>query len=294
MTLLAILEYDGSAFFGSQIQNGVPSVAGEFERILRSVGVFSAARFSGRTDRGVHATRQAVCFEISYNSDWETLRQHLNKKLAPHMRLRRLYPVRDGLDPRREAKNRAYRYIFSTAPLDPFQARFVSYERAGSLYEIRTFLDSSAVRDGNCTNFNGLIDVACETDSFGEKSSHAGEDSHFCDGVLDLAFRALIGRHDFVLFHKNGSEPSSTIREIHTLRLYKYRGFWVFYIEANGFLRLQVRLLIGALLALSRGDICLEQFLAQLEGRERTWHIPASPNGLYLCNIGFASEIWEV
>lgn len=246
ITLLAVLEYDGSAFFGSQSQGELPSVARLVEEALRSVGVFSKPRFSGRTDRGVHATRQAVCFELPYAcEDRERLRRELNKKLAPHARLRRLERVRRGLDPRREAKNRAYRYITIPHEVSAFQSRYVAGVRLGEIARIRE------------------------------------------------AMERLKGRHDFALFKKNGSETRTTIREIYRCGLYQHGERWIFYFEGSGFLRLQIRLLVGALIEVGQGKMSLEAFKEQLENRVRHAHIPAPASGLYLCKVGFYQDIWE-
>lgn len=60
-----LLEYDGTAFHGWQIQPAVRTVQGEIERALSLIArrpVRTAA--AGRTDRGVHAHGQVVSFQI--------------------------------------------------------------------------------------------------------------------------------------------------------------------------------------------------------------------------------------
>ncbi len=246
-TLLAFLEYDGSAFFGSQIQKEEPSVALALQRGLKSMGIASKVRFSGRTDRGVHATRQAVSFEVPYKkSDWGYFKEELNKKLFPYLRVRRLYPIREGLDPRFEAKSRAYRYLLSEEPLSAFASRYVTHARLGDECKIQE------------------------------------------------AMKLLVGWHDFALFKKRGSQEKSTLREMRRCWLYRYQSYWVFYFEANGFLRLQIRLLVGALLKVGRGEMSLEEFKEQLEAKRRFSCEGAPPYGLYLCKVSFESSIWEV
>src|SRR5690606_10127525 len=55
------LQYDGSAFFGWQLQPDRRSVQGEVERVLSRLFARPArVTGSGRTDRGVHATGQVA------------------------------------------------------------------------------------------------------------------------------------------------------------------------------------------------------------------------------------------
>lgn len=243
-TLLAFIEYDGSAFYGSQSQGNLPSVTMSFQAALHSMGIATKARFSGRTDRGVHATNQAVSFEIPYNIAQESLRQKLNYKLAPHICIRRIYEAPQGFNPRFKARTRTYRYIMS-GEVHAFNARYVT--RAEITQE----------------------------------------------SLIKEALRKVLGRHDFSLFKKNGSNEKNSLRTIYAAKLYKYRDFWIFRITGNSFLRLQIRLLIGALLELDQGIITLEQFTLQLLAKERYVHTPAPSAGLYLCGVGFGEELWR-
>ncbi len=243
-TLLAFIEYDGSAFYGSQSQERLPSVAASLQAALHSMGIASKARFSGRTDRGVHARNQAVSFEIPYQITRESLCLKLNHKLAPHIRIRRLYEAPALFNPRFKARTRTYRYIMSGA-VHAFNARYVTR--------------------GEITQ----------------------------ESLIKEALQKIVGRHDFSLFKKNGSGEKNSTRTIYSAKLYKYRDFWIFRITGDSFLRLQIRLLIGALLELDRGIITLEQFMLQLRAQERYTHTPAPSYGLYLCGVGFGEELWR-
>jgi tRNA pseudouridine38-40 synthase len=124
----AVIEYDGTAFAGSQYQPNARTVQGELEQALnRLTGERIRVRFAGRTDAGVHATGQVAAFLLPSRSDgaadrWPTLRQRLNGLLPPDLAVRSLRAAPRGFDPRRDASARVYRYRIrmagDTRPLD--------------------------------------------------------------------------------------------------------------------------------------------------------------------------------
>ena len=90
------------------------------------------------------------------------------------------------------------------------------------------------------------------------------------------------GEHDFKHFMKTGSDTKSSVREIYRTFAYKHKGYIVLYFEANGFLRSQIRLMVGALLQLSEKEI-LEQLSLEKQHKVK----PAKSNGLYLAKIKY-------
>lgn len=90
------------------------------------------------------------------------------------------------------------------------------------------------------------------------------------------------GEHDFKNFMKTGSETSSSKRVIYKTFVYKKRGFIILNFQANGFLRSQIRLMVGALLHLTEQQI--REKLACIKNHQVK---PAPPNGLYLSSIHY-------
>ena len=111
----AIIEYDGTAFAGSQVQPNARTVQGELEEALnRLIGERTRVHFAGRTDAGVHATGQVVAFclprRIGVAGGLPGLVRRLNAALPPDLAVRSLRTAPAGFDPRRDARWRVYRY----------------------------------------------------------------------------------------------------------------------------------------------------------------------------------------
>lgn len=94
--------------------------------------------------------------------------------------------------------------------------------------------------------------------------------------------KLFVGEHDFVGFMKTGSDVGSTIRVIYKAFCYRHKGSIVLNFEANGFLRSQIRLMVGALLKLNASEI-QEQLTCQKKHKCK----PAPANGLYLARIKY-------
>jgi len=90
------------------------------------------------------------------------------------------------------------------------------------------------------------------------------------------------GTHNFKNFMKTGSDVQSTTRVIYKAFAYKYKDYIVLNFEANGFLRSQIRLMVGALLTCTK-----EQIQEKLSGQKEHKVKPAPSNGLYLSKIKY-------
>ena len=111
----AVIEYDGTAFAGSQVQPNARTVQGELEKALnRLIGEATRVRLAGRTDAGVHATGQVAAFCYARaprrGGGLPELQRRLNAALPPDLTVRSLRVAKAGFDPRREARWRVYRY----------------------------------------------------------------------------------------------------------------------------------------------------------------------------------------
>lgn len=99
---------------------------------------------------------------------------------------------------------------------------------------------------------------------------------------IEQNIHLFVGEHDFKQFMKTGSEITSTRRIIYKAFAYKYKGCIILNFQANGFLRSQIRLMVGALLTLKK-----EEIQKQLNCSQKYKIKPAPPNGLYLSKITY-------
>lgn len=93
----------------------------------------------------------------------------------------------------------------------------------------------------------------------------------------------LLGSHDFKAFMSSGSSIVDTVRTINSATLSKYDGKIIFKIEGNGFLYNMVRIIVGTLVDIGRGKICVDKLPYIIESKERTNAGHTAPaQGLYL------------
>jgi len=100
--------------------------------------------------------------------------------------------------------------------------------------------------------------------------------------ALKQNIKLFVGEHDFANFMKTGSDVKSTKRVIYRAFAYKHKEYIVLNFEANGFLRSQIRLMVGALLKLDA-----KKLQEQLECKKNYKIKPAPCNGLYLARIKY-------
>ena len=112
------LEYDGSAYRGSQYQENGPSIQAMLESAIQQLtGEQARAAFAGRTDAGVHALGQVAAFDSGTRLGPGEVMKGLNHFLPPDIAVWAALEVKQSFDPRREARNRAYRYRISNRPV---------------------------------------------------------------------------------------------------------------------------------------------------------------------------------
>ncbi|GGX93147.1 tRNA pseudouridine synthase A [Litchfieldella qijiaojingensis] len=118
------VEYDGSAYCGWQRLKHAPSVQAEVERALGKVaGEPVTVHCSGRTDSGVHATRQIVHFDAPVGRSEKAWVFGGNANLPRDIALRWVAPVADDFHARFMAVARRYRYVILNQPSRPVLER---------------------------------------------------------------------------------------------------------------------------------------------------------------------------
>jgi len=112
MQVRLTVEYEGTDYCGWQIQPNGPTIQGELEKAAqRMFGAPVRMAAAGRTDAGVHALGQVVCFRPPREGfDIERVRRGLDALTPRDIVVREAAWVADDFDPRRSARRRTYVY----------------------------------------------------------------------------------------------------------------------------------------------------------------------------------------
>lgn len=106
--------------------------------------------------------------------------------------------------------------------------------------------------------------------------------------LMGEAAHSLIGEHDFRAFAQAEATVKSTVRTVLAAKVTKRRDLIEFSIEADGFMKRMVRLIVGTLAEVGREKITPTQFREILESGEKTKHVHAAPaKGLYLKEVRY-------
>jgi tRNA pseudouridine38-40 synthase len=121
-----ILAYDGTHFLGFQRQGKGRTVQGVVEAALRQLGWQERTILAaGRTDTGVHASGQVICFDLKWDHPPEALQRALNVHLPPDVSVCAVQPARPDFHPCYDAFSRRYRYQLYCQPVrDPLKERY--------------------------------------------------------------------------------------------------------------------------------------------------------------------------
>lgn len=113
-----LIAYDGTGYFGWQATQSGPSIQGTLqEALFRLTQEEVIPEAASRTDRGVHAEGQCICFELKKPFDPDTLYRALNALLPPDIRVLSVERALPTFHPTLEAKSKEYIYRFSLGPV---------------------------------------------------------------------------------------------------------------------------------------------------------------------------------
>ncbi|MFA5308340.1 MAG: tRNA pseudouridine(38-40) synthase TruA [Dehalococcoidales bacterium] len=151
--IILIIEYDGTDYHGSQLQANAPTIQGEIEKALyKLTRERIRIKTASRTDAGVHAAGQVVCFDTANPLPLKSYIDGMNHYLPACIAVQRAYQTAEAFDVRRRAVSREYRYTILNSP-----AR--SPLRQGRSYKVSGDLDIAAMQAA-CRGLIGRHDFA--------------------------------------------------------------------------------------------------------------------------------------
>ncbi len=135
-----LIAYEGTRYRGWQVQPDEPTIQGTLEEAFtKMTGLTTRFGAAGRTDAGVHAAGQVVCFENLSRHEPRALQAGLNALLPDDIAVLESEPAADDFDPREQAVGKHYRYRIFNSRVRPV------FERLHSLH-IKKPLDLDAMR----------------------------------------------------------------------------------------------------------------------------------------------------
>ena len=219
--------YDGSSFYGWQLQPGVPTVQGTLEdalgKLLRSSISVTGA---GRTDTGVNAIGYVAHFDAPEGLDTEALGYKLNAILPPSIVVLKVSGTSEDFHSRFDATKREYTYFLHRRK-DPFVAHY-SWQ---CLYQLDIQAMSKAAE-----MLLGKHDFRC----FQKTGT---------DVKTSICTVTEAGWHPYTPEHCSITHFPC-----------EEGDYLYFRISADRFLRNMVRAIVGSLIDVGRGKMSLEQF----------------------------------
>ena len=230
------------------------------EAVSAMSGVPTLTRGAGRTDRGVHAMGQVVGFDSPRAIPAEGWLRGLNQKLPADVVVRGSRPAPAGYNPRFDAVDKTYRYVF-----------LIDRERDPLLrhraWHLPTRLLHPALRDG------------------------ASPMTRLDLEAMHRAAAQLLGTHDFRAFRSADDDRDNTMRTLHSLELTPaFQGdprLLALTVRGSAFMKNMVRILSGTLLEVGRGKLPpdrIPNLLGPLAKRENAGQT-APPEGLTLLEV---------
>jgi tRNA pseudouridine38-40 synthase len=175
------IEYDGTRYFGWQVQDGKPTVQGELERAVKEIaGAASPVIGSGRTDAGVHAVGQVANFRTACRIPEAKWPLALNSHLPTDIRVLTAREVPLEFHAQFGAKRKTYVYTI-------LNREVASAIERDHCHHIRKPLDVAAMNAG-ARHLQGTHDYR----AFGSEMAEKEKTVRTIDKAEVVADRALV------------------------------------------------------------------------------------------------------
>lgn len=244
--------YDGSGFAGFARQPDQRTVQGVLGAAVEQIaGHPVLVRGASRTDAGVHALGQVIAFGSERELPPERWTRALNRVLPDDVAVRDAEPCAPDYDPRFDAVDKTYRYLFHHgAQRDP-------------LLRARVWQLGRLLRGGRALDLDAM--AAC------------------C--------ALFTGTHDFRAFRAAADVRENTVRTLLCVEIQPSFGgdpdVLALEVQGTAFMLNMVRILAGTLVEVGRGRLSPAQVAAQLNERgSRAATGPTAPaHGLTLLEV---------
>lgn len=246
------IEYDGTHYYGWQVQNSKKSGSGyrnsqTIENILK--GVLKKIlqenvqlTVAGRTDSGVHALAQVANFKSSSRMPLVRLHWAVNCLLPQDIKVTRIKKVALDFNSRFFAKSKLYRYTI-------LNRKYSSALLANRVYFFQ---------------------------------------HHLNVGLMRREARVLLGRHNFTSFQTADLRQRNPMRTIKQIKISQEKDLVHIDIQADSFLYNMVRSIAGTLLEIGRGKLPQGSMQKILKAGNRQLAGPTLPaKGLYLVKVRY-------
>jgi tRNA pseudouridine38-40 synthase len=252
--LKLVIQYDGTAYSGWQIQQKETTIQGSLEDAVYSVtGERTRVTGAARTDAGVHAFEQVAALSTLSALSPEILLRALNAHLPDAIRITGAEECPESFHPRYSAKNKIYSYLIS---------------RPGA-YSV--FLQKYSWQIGYSLNLHSIKKAAdCLTGKHDFTSFRASgcSSKHPVREIMDIQV--------------SDYESTGFLSFMFSTPLIRIS------IRANAFLRHMARNIVGTLVDVGRGQTRPEDMKKILESRDRqAAGITAPARGLFLEKIEY-------
>lgn len=126
MKYLINLSYNGSKYYGYQIQKNKDTVEGEIEKVLSKIFNTNINTIgASRTDKGVHALNQYCTFEVTMDLNSKKLLHSLNSLLSENVYVKSIRKVNDNFNVRYDVKRKEYIYKINMGEYNPIESEYV-------------------------------------------------------------------------------------------------------------------------------------------------------------------------
>jgi tRNA pseudouridine38-40 synthase len=263
-TFRLVVAYDGTDYFGWQVQPGRPTVQGTLAAAVRQVtGETVLPQGSGRTDTGVHASAQSVSLNLQANIPADRLHRALNRRLPPSIRIVRLVDAPAEFHARSGVRNKTYEYrIFPRRIAGEPQERICLPAIARFVWDCRWPLQLGPMQQA-AADFVGTHDYTSFAATDPDRTQRATE----------------------------AGEPVDNVRTIFHSAWQSRDGLLVYRVTGTGFLHHMVRNIVGTCVEIGAGRVTAGTIPSILAAKDRrSAGATAPPQGLHLVEVKYIAD----